>query len=117
MAERKPLVLAPRLSELATGDTLLVPGHVSGVGAAAPTVSAGTVVAGSSDLRGALALPTGVTVVVVTFAYVFASTPFPQVNSSVSGTSAAPTGVTTKTLTIGLSANVGGQTVYWHCLE
>ncbi len=93
-------------------------GYLSGVGtagAAVPTVSSGTLVGGSSDTRGAVTLPSGITTTTVTFATAFTSAPFISVTPSqvvaIAGSS------TTTTITITVASNASGVTVNWMCLQ
>ena len=118
MATRKPIVLGTIRQEIATGDTLLVPGHVSGSGDAAPTVSAGTLVAGSTDTRGGVTLGVSITAVTVTFARVFATGPWPLgVTYKGTGITLGITALSATAVTFGLSANLSGTTIYWGFME
>ena len=117
---RKPLVMGANgvPQEIASTDGLLTPGGLGGgSGAGAPTVSAGTLVAGSTDLRGGVTLVTSLLTAVVTFALPFATTPWVQLTTSVAGTAAAVTARSATSFTVAVSTNLASVTVYWECLE
>jgi hypothetical protein len=97
------------------GPTILG-GHVIG-GGAAPAVSVGTLDPASSDTRGAVTLPGGVTSVGLTFAAPYAAAPFCMLTGSSTTDEKAVTAISATAMTIGLSANAAGETVYWHCMQ
>ena len=90
-------------------------GHLIGTGGTAPTVSAGTLVSGSSDTRGAITLPSGTTSVTVTFATAYVTAPFYSVTPTVAVAVSATSSTTTLVITV--ASNTSGITVNYICMQ
>lgn len=105
----------PILALTKTGD-LTTTGHQVSTGTA-PSASAGAVVGGSTDARGAVAFTGTVLTTTVTFAAAYGGAPFCVASANATGSVAAVTATSTTTLSLALSANAGGVTATYHCIQ